>query len=135
MRRAKSQFVSLLLLGVLVPFWILGESAHHAECFGHHHADSASQAEIVSTSCSCGAHSHGSSAPTQDSDSESVSDYHKCNICDFFDQLNVHSHVQVQSVNCQWRSGTVDQFLMSCDPLAVSAIARGPPVLGPLSLC
>jgi hypothetical protein len=128
MRQASLQLVSLLLLGVLIPFWILGEYAHHAECFGHHHSFVDSQAS-VSTCCSC--HAHSSPVRTQNSDhsdDSSVSNYHKCSICDFFDQLNVLSVAQTYDVSREMGVETLFPILTSCSRLAISPIARGPPV-------
>ena len=116
--------MSLFLLGVIVPFWIGFEFTHHAEFFGHHSGEASAQAQ-ASSCCCC---SPASTAPTQDTDDASVSDYHNCQICEFFDQLNVHSDAPIQGSQGELQSGTVDQLLIARTQRSISATARGPPV-------
>ena len=139
--RLKQLHISLLL-GYLVLFWNLGPSLHRADFLGIHfhsgcgscchHADHHHSGHWHGHCHSHGSHSHSHfcdhehhSDPSEDS--SSVSPYHDCAFCDFFENFNcVVDSVDFEIAEAPAEvAATLPLVAWSGEPF--SATARGPP--------
>ena len=112
---------SWFLLALVVLFWNLGPSLHHADIFGFH-----SQAQENSSGCCCCSHHHPVNSDGDSSDG--VGQHCHRSLCDFFDQLHlvIEIDAQAEAVELVALASVVSDQSFQCG--TVSPQARGPPL-------